>query len=182
MEKTITPSVKKIAILGAESTGKTELSIQLAKHYHTVWVPEYARDYFDVHDINHYTIADLDLIAKKQLQLEEELLPTAQRLLICDTTLITIKIWSTYQFNKISELISNSIRGNDYDLYLICNNDVEWTEDPQRRNPELRDHLLKWNMHELTKLNADYHLIEGTGEEKLKNAIKIIDAHFAVVA
>ena len=123
-------------------------------------------------------MADLDVIAQKQLQLENELLPKAERLLICDTTLITIKIWSAYQFNKISEFISSSIRGNDYDLYLICNNDVAWTEDPQRRNPELRDHLLKWNMHELTKLNADYHLIEGTGEEKLKNAIQIIDAHF----
>lgn len=181
MEKTTSSSVKKIAILGAESTGKTELSIQLAKHYHTVCVPEYARDYFDVHDINHYTIADLDAIAKKQLELESELLPKAKRLLICDTTLITIKIWSAYQFNKISELISSSIRGNDYDLYLICNNDVAWTEDPQRRNPELRDHLLKWNMHELIKLNSDYHLIEGTGEEKLRNAIRIIDAHFSTV-
>lgn len=169
---------KKIAILGAESTGKTELSVQLAKHYHTVCVPEYARQYFDVHDINHYTIADLDLIAKNQIQLENELLSKADRLLICDTTLITIKIWSVYQFNKISEFISSSIHSTDYDLYLICNNDVEWTEDPQRRNPELRDHLLKWNMHELTKLNVDYHIIEGSGEEKLKNAIRIIDEQF----
>ncbi len=182
MEKTTTSSVKKIAILGAESTGKTELCVQLARHYHTLCVPEYAREYFDAHDINHYTIDDLDAIAKKQLQLEKDLMPKAERLLICDTTLITIKIWSAYQFNKISEFISSSIRSTDYDLYLICNNDVAWTEDPQRRNPELRDHLLKWNMHELTKLNADYHLIEGTGEEKLKNAINIIDAHFSVSA
>lgn len=170
--------MKKIAILGAESTGKTDLSSQLAAHYHTVWVPEYARDYFDVHDINHYGMEDLDIIAKRQLELEQELISEANRLLICDTTLITIKIWSAYQFNKISDLVSSSIHSNDYDLYLICNNDVAWTEDPQRRNPELRDYLLKWNMHELTKLNSEFHLVEGTGEEKLKNAIRIIDAHF----
>lgn len=174
--------MKKIAILGAESTGKTELSMKLADHYQTVWVPEYARDYFDVHDINHYGIEDLDVIAKKQLELENELLPKANELLICDTTLITIKIWSVHQFNKLSDLISSSIRPGDYDLYLICNNDVPWTLDPQRRNPELRDHLLKWNMHELTKLNAEYYVVSGTGEEKLRNAINIIDTHFSVAA
>lgn len=177
MEKTTTATVKKIAVLGAESTGKTELSKQLAGHYNTVWVPEYARDHFNTHDIDHYSIEDLDIIAEKQLELEQKLLPEANRFLICDTTLLTIKIWSAYQFNKISELISSSIRGNDYDLYLICNNDVDWTEDSQRRNPELRDHLLNWNMHELIKLNSEYHIVEGIGEDKLKNAIKIIDTH-----
>lgn len=180
MEKTTTPPVKKIAILGAESTGKSELCKQLADHYHTALVHEYARDYFNVHDINHYGIEDLDVIARGQLELERTMLPQANRILICDTTLITIKIWSVYQFNKISDLISSSIRANDYDLYLICNNDVPWTEDPQRRNPDLRDHLLNWNIHELTKLNCEYHLIEGTGSDKLKHAIRIIDAHFPV--
>jgi NadR type nicotinamide-nucleotide adenylyltransferase len=178
MEKTTTASIKKIAILGAESTGKTDLSNKLAAHYHTVCVPEYAREYFDTHNINSYNISDLDAIAKKQLQLEQDYSTKANHLLICDTTLITIKIWSTYQFNKISELISNSIRSNDYDLYLVCNNDVKWEADSQRRNPELRDHLLKWNTHELTKLNVDYHIIEGTGGDKLKAAVKIIDRHF----
>jgi len=178
MEKTITQTIKKIAILGAESTGKTELSRQLALHYQTTWVPEYARDYFDRHDINHYTIDDLDTIARKQLALEKEYAPKANHYLFCDTTLITIKIWSTYQFNKVSELISHSIKSTDYDLYLICNNDVKWEADAQRRNPELREHLLKWNIHELMKINSDYHIIEGTGTDKLRSAISIIDTKF----
>lgn len=178
MEKTTTQVIKKIAILGAESTGKTELSKRLALHYQTAWTPEYARDYFDSHDINHYTINDLDSIAKNQLKLEEEYVSKANRFLFCDTTLITIKIWSAYQFNKISDLITHSIKGSDYDLYLVCNNDVEWEADSQRRNPELRDHLLKWNLHELMKLNVNYHLIEGTGNDKLASAISIIDNQF----
>lgn len=178
MEKTTTQTIKKIAILGAESTGKTELSKELALHYQTIWAPEFARDYFNTHDINHYTIDDLDTIAKKQLELEKEFLPKANHYLFCDTTLITIKIWSTYQFNKVSELITQSIRNTDYDLYLICNNDVKWEADTQRRNPDLRDHLLKWNIHEVMKINSEYHIIEGTGSDKLKSAISIIDSQF----
>ncbi len=178
MEKTNANVIKKIAILGAESTGKTELSIQLAKHYNTVWVPEYARDFFNENNIDNYTIDDLDAIAKEQLSREKKYLPLANKLLFCDTSLITIKIWSTYQFNKISSFITNSIRDTDYDLYLVCNNDVEWEADSQRRNPGLRQHLLKWNLHELVKLNADYHVIEGTGDTKLRTAVAIIDKAF----
>ena len=181
MEKTTIQALKKIAILGAESSGKTELCNKLAKHYHTVTVPEYAREYFDNHDIDHYNIDDLDVIAVNQLKLETEYLKKGNHFLFCDTTLITIKIWSTYQFNKISEFITNSIKGTDYDLYLVCNNDVTWEADSQRRNPDLRDHLLKWNLHELMKLNTDYHVIEGTGEDKLNAAVKVIDEHFKSV-
>ncbi len=178
MEKTTANLIKKIAILGAESTGKTELCEKLAKHYKSVCVPEYAREYFDKNDINNYGVNDLDIIAKNQLQLEADYLPKANTYLFCDTTLITIKIWSTHRFNKISEFITNSIRATDYDLYLVCNNDVEWEEDSQRRNPELRDHLLKWNLHELMKLNAEYHIIKGIGDSKLNSAIQIIDNQF----
>ncbi len=178
MEKTTPHLIKKIAVLGAESTGKTELCNKLAKHYNSVFVPEYAREYFDNNDINHYGIKDLDIIAENQLKLENECVSKANTYLFCDTTLITIKIWSTHRFNKVSELISNSIRSIDYDLYLVCNNDVAWEEDSQRRNPELRDHLLKWNLHELMKLNVNYHIIEGTGDSKLNSSIKIIDTYF----
>ena len=60
----------KIAVIGAESTGKSELCAALAKHYNTVWVPEYAREYFNHSDIYNYTLKDLELIAKKQIELE----------------------------------------------------------------------------------------------------------------
>ena len=86
------------------------------------------------HDIDTYTASDLAVIAKKQLELEKEYLPKANRFLFCDTSLITIKIWSTHKFNKVPTYISKSIKDNDYDLSLITNNDVPWVADPQRRN------------------------------------------------
>lgn len=171
-------NIKSIVIIGAESTGKTILCQQLAKHYNTVFVPEYARTYFEEHDIDNYNTDDLENIAKKQLELEQEYLPKANRFLFCDTSLITIKIWSTHKFNKVPTFISKSIKDNDYDLSLITNNDIAWVADPQRRNEDLRDHLFKWNKHELEKLNIDYKIIEGIEDERLKNAIKFIDEAF----
>ncbi|MBL7937615.1 MAG: ATP-binding protein [Bacteroidia bacterium] len=170
--------IKKIAILGAESTGKSVLCEQLAQYYRTVFVPEYARTYFDEHDINNYNTADLEIIAKNQLDLEHEYYNKANGLLFCDTSLITVKIWSTHKFNAVPKFITNSIKPTDYDLYLISNNDVQWTPDPQRRHEDLREHLFKWNEHELQKLNVDYKIIKGVGEDRLKNTIALIEEAF----
>lgn len=178
MEKTINNKVKRIVIIGPESTGKTVLCEQLAKHYNTVFVPEYARTYFEQHDINNYNSADLEIIAKKQLELEKEYLPKANRFLFCDTSLITIKIWCTHKFNKVPNFITKSIKDNDYDLTLITNNDVPWVADLQRRNEDLREHLFKSNKHELQKLDVDYKIIKGIGEERLKNTIQLIEEAF----
>ena len=178
MEKTIKNDIKRIVILGPESTGKTVLCEQLAKYYNTVFVPEYARTYFNENDIGNYNTADLEIIAKKQLELEKEYISKANRFLFCDTSLITIKIWCTHKFNKVPSFITNSVKHNDYDLYLITNNDIPWIADSQRRNENLREHLFNQNKHELQKLNIDYKIITGIGEDRLRNTLDIIEKTF----
>jgi len=170
--------IKKIVILGAESTGKSTLCKQLAIHYNTIFVLEFARTYFEEHDINNYNISDLEIIAKNQLESEKDSINKANNYLFCDTSLITIKIWSTHKFNIVPKYITKYIKPSDYDLYLISNNDVKWIADPQRRNEDLREHLFKWNKHELQKLNVDYKIIKDEGEVRLKNAIRFIDKTF----
>src|SRR6476469_2739448 len=63
--------LKKIVIIGPESTGKSSLCKLLAEHYHTLWCPEYAREYLTAHGMN-YTYDDLLTIAKGQIELEEK--------------------------------------------------------------------------------------------------------------
>ncbi len=168
--------IKKIVLLGAESTGKSRLCELLANHYNTVFVPEFARIYFNEHDINHYTLADLEIIAKNQLLLEKEYLKKATQYLFCDTSLITIKIWATHKFNQVPDFVTKNIHAQDFDLYLITNNDVKWIQDDQRRNEDLCEHLFKWNKHELQKLNVNYKIITGVDDGRFKNAIQLIDA------
>ena len=63
--------LKKIVIIGPESTGKSTLCKQLAEHYKTLWCPEFAREYLLKHGMN-YTFDDLLTIAKGQLALENQ--------------------------------------------------------------------------------------------------------------
>lgn len=64
-------NIKKIVVIGPESTGKSTLCKQLAAHYQTLWVPEYAREFLITHGTK-YSYDDLLLIAKGQVALEEE--------------------------------------------------------------------------------------------------------------
>ena len=102
-------TIKKIAVIGAESTGKSNLCQSLAINYKTVFVPEYARTYFNTNDINNYSIFDLQIIAQKQIDLENELIKKANTLLFCDTTLLTLKIWGDLEFNKSIPFVEKNL-------------------------------------------------------------------------
>jgi NadR type nicotinamide-nucleotide adenylyltransferase len=175
MEKAIDNPIKKIVVLGAESTGKSTLCESLAKHYNTVFVPEYARAYFDVHDIEHYSIKDLEFIAKTQIALEADYVKKANKVLFCDTSLITIKIWAFYKFNLIPDFVVNNIKSSDYHMYLITNNDVPWIADDQRKNEVSREELFKCHQHEMQTLGIKYQVVKGVGKNRLQYAIDLIN-------
>ncbi|MDB5014065.1 MAG: ATP-binding protein [Daejeonella sp.] len=166
----------KIAVVGPESTGKSTISAQLAEFYQTVWVPEYAREYCS-HLTEECTWQDEINMFLGQLMLEEQLLPSANKLLICDTTFITVKIWSDYTFGTSPQEVLDELPKHPYDFYLLMDIDLPWQEDPLRDFPHLREHFLNVWHSELNALNAKYQLISGDGETRFKNACEAID-HF----
>jgi NadR type nicotinamide-nucleotide adenylyltransferase len=174
----VTNLIRKIAITGPESTGKSILAEQLAEHYHTLWVPEYAREY-----INHldrpYNQDDILEIAKGQIRSEVSICRQANELLICDTELIVTKIWSEVKYGNCDPWILEKIAGNNYNLFLLCDIDLPWEDDPQRENPHDREYLFHLYKEELTKRALPFFVISGFGNERLKNAIHVIETFFA---
>jgi NadR type nicotinamide-nucleotide adenylyltransferase len=172
MEKSV---IRKIAIVGAESTGKTWLCEKLAAHFSTVWVPEYAREYFNDSDVYNYTLNDLEIIAKKQLQMEEELIKKADRFLFCDTTLITLKIWAELEFETTPGYITSNLNKSKYSHYFITDNQIPWVADKLRENKHSRELLFEMNEYEVKKSGVQYSIISGSDQQRLENAIAIID-------
>jgi NadR type nicotinamide-nucleotide adenylyltransferase len=170
--------IRKIAVVGPESTGKSTLSEQLAGHYHTVWVPEYARGYCEKLTAPCTWQDEINMF-HGQLALEKELLPMASRLLICDTTFITVKIWSDYTFGRSPQEVLDELPRHPYDFYLLLNIDLPWEEDPLRNFPHLREYFMDTWRRELNNLNADYVVISGQKEERLRNAIREINLRFS---
>lgn len=166
--------IKKIAIVGPESTGKSTISARLAEHYHTVWVPEFARGYCEKLTETPTWQDEINMF-RGQLALEKELLPGANKILICDTTFITVKIWSDHMFGKSPQEVVDELPRHPYDLYLLMDIDLEWEFDPLRDFPDLREYFMEVWHTELKALNARYKVISGIGDERLQESIRVID-------
>jgi len=162
--------LKKIVLTGPESTGKTTLAKQLALHYDAIWVPEFARDYLA--QLNRpYEESDLLEIAKGQVHIEESCAKQAGELLICDTDLLVMKVWSEFKYGKCDPWILEQVQSRHYDVYLLCGIDIPWEQDPLRENPGQREELHQLYERELKSLNKEYLHVEGATDERLNKAI-----------
>ncbi len=168
--------IKKIAVTGPESTGKSELSKALASELKTTWVPEYAREYIGNLD-RPYTSKDIEVIARQQIHLEEERMKSANKVLICDTDLIVTKIWSVFVFGFCPGWIEKEIVNRPYDLYLLMDIDLPWQEDPQREHPHKRKELFEFYKAELEKHGFPFEIISGIGSNRKNKAIEVIKNH-----
>jgi nicotinamide riboside kinase len=106
--------------------------------------------------------------------------PLANRLLICDTTFITVKIWSDHMFGRAPQEVIEKLPVHNYDLYLLMNIDLPWEEDPLRNFPHMREHFMQVWHNELKALGATYSLISGNEELRFKNAIQTIDSYLSM--
>jgi nicotinamide riboside kinase len=164
----------KIALVGPESTGKSALTKQLSKHYKTPFVPEFARVYLDKLKYN-YTLSDLILIAKRQLEMEEEIHKKSNSALFCDTNLLVLKIWALHAFHVCPSYIADNWKPQDYTLHLLMQVDLPWEPDPLREHPHLRKFFFDWYHRELMQANANFAIISGTETDRLKRAVSAID-------
>jgi NadR type nicotinamide-nucleotide adenylyltransferase len=168
-------NLKRVAITGSESTGKSELAKQLARHYQTIFVPEVAREYLSALG-RAYVYEDIVNIAKEQLETENSMAEKSGEILFCDTDMLVTKIWSRYKYGKCDRWIEEKAESHRYDLYLLCNIDLPWVEDPMREHPGKRKELFALYLEELQQLNVNFAIISGVGMERTENAILGVEA------
>jgi len=164
----------RIAIVGPESTGKSSLTKQLATHFDTLFVPEYAREYCK--DLNRtYTLEDEVNIFYGQIASEDRLIPQAKNgLIFCDTMVLTVKIWCDHLFGSTPKEVLDGIENRYYDLYLLMDIDLPWQEDKLRDFPDLREHFMEVWHQELQAKSANYQVVSGIGETRFLVARKIV--------
>ena len=186
--------IKKIVIIGPESTGKSTLCEQLAAHYKTDWVKEYAREYLLTNG-KEYTYENLLDVAKGQVKAEEsgvgsreseafnsvhtdsELQTKNSELVFIDTDMYVMKVWCEFVFEKCHHWILNRIVERQYDLYLLCNVDLPWVKDELREYPDLesRKKLYSHYLDIMINQNTTWVDISGNYEERLQKAIAAVD-------
>ena len=195
-------TIKKFVVIGPESTGKSTLCSQLAGHYHTRWVPEYAREYLEKNGTD-YSYDHLLIIAKGQIELEEsesyqlsaigslgslmmtndsQLTAHSSQLLFIDTDMYVMKVWCEYVFDKCYNWILNRIAERNYNGYLLCNPDLPWVSDNLREYPDVETRIKLYHFYKdiLVNQSLPWVNINGNYQERFEKAVNFIENELKV--
>lgn len=180
-------TLKKIVILGPESTGKSSLCAALASHFQTIWCPEYARAYLLEHGTD-YRFEDLLTIAKGQLAQEDAyttklLESTAEtpKYLFIDTDMYVMKVWCEFVFGKCHTWILDQITERKYDLYLLCKPDLPWVKDELREYPDEATRIKLYHHYRdlLIHQSTPWAEVSGTNEDRLNSALRAMEQYLS---
>ena len=172
--------VIKVAILGAESTGKTTLSRDLAEHFDSFWVPEYMRTYLqEKWDDKQLTCTWEDLlpIAQGQTALENKLakqtaqLPSKNRYLFCDTSLFELMVYANWYYGDCPEALTKAALAHHYDLILLTKVDIPWVADDLRDSPYQREEISEYFASQLTHHQKPFCRIGGDRDDRVRQVV-----------
>ena len=167
----------KIAIIGPESTGKSELTRALSVYFRSPYVSEYAREYVENLD-RKYDFSDVCNIVQKQIEQElfyEKKSAENTEFVFFDTELIITKVWFEHCFGQVPDFLTERLEKRFFDFYLLCAPDLAWQADTVRENGDKRDFFFDWYKREIELLGKPYVIITGKNEARLRNAIEAIN-------
>lgn len=169
-----TDPVKRVVVVGGESTGKTTLVEALAGHYGTTHAAEFARHYLTPRN-GEYTLEEAVTLAENQLAWEDAAAAEADRVLFCDTDALTTKLWSEYHFGDAHPRVAELAEGRAYDLYLHALPDIAWESDGLRFSPDSRAWFERRLKEELAQLDRPVVDLTGPLGKRLQAAIAAVD-------
>jgi NadR type nicotinamide-nucleotide adenylyltransferase len=172
--------IKRICLVGAESTGKTTLAQKLAEHYRTNWVPEYGREYcvkkWENGYVDTWTTEEFVAIAAEQARREDEAARTANRVLICDTDPLATGIWHEHYLHRRSPEVEAIAGLRKYDLYLLTGDEIPFEQDGLRDSEHVRHWMHERFVEALTTSKHSWIQLTGSVDDRLTRAIEQINA------
>jgi NadR type nicotinamide-nucleotide adenylyltransferase len=171
--------VRRVALLGTESTGKTVLAERLARRFGTTMVEEFGRPYCETRPAMSLTLVDLETIAWAQAVCEEEAALQANRVLICDTELHTTATWSDLVVGTRPAWLTAAARARRYDLVLLLDDNVPWVDDGTRVLGQRRAEHTQRLREELDSAGRRYVLLSGGFAEREREAERLVGALLA---
>lgn len=168
--------MRRVVLIGSESTGKTALARKLSRHFGAPWAPEFARLYVDALQ-RGVTTDDVEAIARGQLSLHQELEQAHPSLVIFDTDLFSTVVYAQHYFGSVAEWIELEAERRRGDLYLLVGTDIPWKHDPRQRGLETAREQLQRDFEAMIARHALPHVpISGDEQSRLAGAISAVEA------
>lgn len=168
--------IKKVVFLGAPSTGKTTLTQRLAEEYETVWMPEYGREYWESHQIDHrLTPQQLVEIAEGHKEREDQVILKANDYLFVDTNALTTFMFARYYHGWVPARLNELalLAASSYDLVFVCSDDIPYDNTWDRSGEVQRRVFQKQILADLSMRKTPYIKLRGTLEQRI-NRVKLI--------
>lgn len=176
----------RVCIIGAESTGTTTLAKDLAKHYKTVWVPEYGRFYAEgrlpSQGSQDWDSEEFVKIAEGQNALEDALAERSNGLVICDTDAFATSVWHERYMGTRSKRVEEIADQRLHELYIVTGDEIPFEPEDIRDGERIRHKMHARFMERLDEENKPHILVRGSREARLKAAIGAIDQLASVAA
>ncbi|BDI32622.1 trifunctional nicotinamide-nucleotide adenylyltransferase/ribosylnicotinamide kinase/transcriptional regulator NadR [Capsulimonas corticalis] len=179
--------VKRICVLGAESTGTTTMAKALAAHYNAPWVAEYGREYCeekfagrvisdgDEEIEDHWDTKEFIHIAQTQCERENAAARSGSKLLICDTNAFATNIWHERYIGALSPEVEAIALAQRYDLILLTNVDIPFVQDGTRDGERIRHAMHERFAELLAAQTTPFAILSGAHEDRLREAVRLID-------
>ncbi|OGZ06666.1 MAG: hypothetical protein A3C93_00235 [Candidatus Lloydbacteria bacterium RIFCSPHIGHO2_02_FULL_54_17] len=170
--------VRRVAVVGAESTGTTTLARALAERYETTWVPEYGREYSEEkmrRGVLEWKSDEFIHIAVEQLRRENEAARNAKHLLVCDTDAFATTLWHERYMGLPSETVARIADQVVHDLYILTGDEIPFVQDGFRDGEHIRHGMQRRFFEELKRTGRPYLHVEGSPEERLAAASRAVD-------
>jgi NadR type nicotinamide-nucleotide adenylyltransferase len=174
----------KIVLYGPESTGKTILAQELALHFNSLWIPEFARHYLENKksfiDANAKSVdeicteEDIPPIVLGQISSEDSVISQAKDFVFLDTNPLQTAVYVSYYYGKKYSWLEEILATRNYDFYLLMDVDIPWIADPLRDRPNHRRELFQLFESELITRKILYQKISGDYQLRIKKAIEVI--------
>ncbi|HBE6262225.1 TPA: AAA family ATPase [Escherichia coli] len=155
--------VRRICLLGGESTGKSTLSKALADVLDTAYVAEFGRDYWEEKN-GVLTADDLLHIAREQVSREQQ--AEANRYLICDTSPLTTLFYTLDQYGHAPQEL-HQLAERQYSLVVLCGAEFPFVQDGTRQGEAFRARQQAWYEQELSRRKIPYLSVSGSLQDRL---------------
>ncbi len=175
-------AIARIAILGAESSGKSQLASALARQYQSCWVPEYLREFVDArqrppHEHEQLQIAQIQL--EREQRVAEQGEAAGQQWLFCDTTPVMTLLYSQHYWNRVPVELEQLTADHAarYALTLVTAPDGLWVPDGlQRESAIVQQTIHALLLTRLTMLDISWQLVTGTLAQRLQQVQQALEA------
>ncbi|MDT8757748.1 AAA family ATPase [Sphingomonas psychrotolerans] len=164
--------VRRVALIGGESTGKTTLAAALAQHLKTIWVPEYGRELWELRR-GELRFDDLLTIAREQIAREDAALNNATGWLICDTSPLVTMFYSEAMFARVDPELRR-LAERRYDETILCAADFPFVQDGTRQDDAFRARQNDWYRNRLDRVELSYLILQGPPLVRVETALRYL--------